>query len=457
MPRDSRRVWLPVLCWLLLLTPASAFARRTELRPGFNLFSTQHDVELGKKASADANRQLPLIQDARVANYVNALGRRLAGYSAGPDYPYSFRVVNSAQINAFALPGGFVYVNRGTIEAADNEAQLAGVIAHEISHVALRHGTNQLSRAAAARLPLQILGGVFSRGTLADQLAQIGIGIGFTSVFLKYSRSAETQADIRGAQILYDADYDPRAMAQFFERLQAEHRQRSIEFFSDHPSPERRVDRVNEEIDRLGGPRPGYQTDSPEFRRIKGLLKSLPLPPKRPARPSDAAPARPQLPSGRLVVYEGENFRLQHPENWRVYAQTGAATIAPEGGILQGADGRTSVAYGAFLGYFSSPAINRSTSLDDATNELIASLEKQNPDMRYVSRSRKTTRLAGSRACSLRFSAPSPMPGKQEADWIVTTMRPQGLFFIALISPEQDFESYRPAFERLLQSILFSD
>ena len=454
---DTRRFWLPILCWLLLLTPLSAFARRTELRPGFNLFSTQDDVELGKKASADANRQLPLIQDARVANYVNALGRRLAGYSAGPDYPYSFRVVNSAQINAFALPGGFVYVNRGTIEAADNEAQLAGVIAHEISHVALRHGTNQLSRAAAARLPLQILGGVFSRGTLADQLAQIGIGIGFTSVFLKYSRNAETQADIRGAQTLYDAGYDPRAMAQFFEHLQAEHRQRSIEFFSDHPSPERRVDRVNEEIDRLGGPRPGYQTDSPEFQRIKGLLKSLPLPPKLPARPSDAAPARPQPPSGRLVVYEGENFRLQHPENWLVYAQTGAAMIAPEGGILQGADGGTSVAYGAFLGYFSSATINRSASLDDATNELIASLEKQNPDMRYVPRSRKTTRLAGSKACSLRFSAPSPIPGKQEADWIVTTMRPQGLFFIALISPEQDFESYRPAFERLLQSILFSD
>jgi hypothetical protein len=115
------------------------------------------------------------------------------------------------------------------------------------------------------------------------------------------------------------------------------------------------------------------------------------------------------------------------------------------------------VAYGAFLGYFSSPTINRSTSIDDATNELIASLEKQNPDMRYVPLSRKTTRLAGSKACSLRFSAPSPIPGKQEADWIVTTMRPQGLFFIALISPEQDFESYRPAFDRLLQSILFSD
>ncbi len=148
---------------------------------------------------------------------------------------------------------------------------------------------------------------------------------------------------------------------------------------------------------------------------------------------------------------------MKHPENWFVYAQTGAATIAPEGGILQDTSGRTSVAYGVILGYFSSAAINRSTSLDDATNELIASLEKQNPDMRYVPRSRKTIRLAGSKACSLRFLAPSPIPGKQEADWIVTTMRPQGLFFIALISPEEDFESYRSALERLLQSIVFTD
>jgi hypothetical protein len=330
-------------------------------------------------------------------------------------------------------------------------------MAHEIAHVALRHGTNQLSRATAARLPLQVLGGVFSRGTLVDQLAQLGIGIGFTSVFLRYSRTAETQADIRGTQILFDAGYDPRAMAQFFEVLQARHPQSSVEFFSDHPNPDRRAQRVSEEVERLGGPRPGYQSDSPEFPRIKLLLKSMPLPPKQPPRRTDAAPQRPEPPSARLVLHAGQNFRLRHPENWRVYGQDGAAAIAPDGGIFQGEGGEMMLAYGLFLGYYSSPSINRSTSLDDATNQLISSLEKENPELRYVARSRTRTRLAGFEARSMRFAAPSPIRGLQETDWILTTVRPQGLFFVALISPEQEFESYRPTFERLLQSIVFVD
>lgn len=457
MARTDKRTWTTLVYLFLLLTAAPVLASRTALQPGFNLFATQQDVELGRKAAADADRQLPLLRDSRVETYVNTLGRRLARYSGGPDFSYSFKVVNSGQINAFALPAGFVYVNRGTIEAADNEAQLAGVMAHEIAHVALRHGTNQLSHAAMARMPLQILGGLFSRGSAVDQLAQLGIGIGFTSVFLKYSRNAETQADIRGTQILYDAGYDPRAMAQFFEHLQAEHRRRSIEFFSDHPNPEHRIERVNGEIDRLGGPRAGYRTDSAGFQQVKKVLKSMPPPPKQPTRRSDAAPARPQPPSGRFAVYQAQNLRLRHPENWKVYEQSGAVTIAPEGAVWPDSGGGTSIAYGAYLGYFSSPNINRSTSLDDATNQLIARMQEANPDMRYVPQSRKKTRLAGGSARSLRFSAPSPIPEKQERDWIVTTMRTQGLFFIALISPEEEFESYRPTFERILQSIVFSD
>ena len=162
-----------------------------------------------------------MLNNARLDTYVNNLGRRLAAKAPGEKYPYRFKVVNEKSINAFALPGGPVYINRGAIEAADNEAQLAGVLAHEISHVALRHGTNQASKASAAQLPLAILGGVIGNDTTKGALAQLGASFAVNSILLKYSRTAESQADIMGTQILYDAGYDPRAMAQFFQKIEA--------------------------------------------------------------------------------------------------------------------------------------------------------------------------------------------------------------------------------------------
>ncbi len=133
-----------VLALLSILVPA-VLAERTQLKPGWNIFSAQQDVEIGREVSKDAERQLPILNDRRVDSYLNKLGQRLAAKAPGERYPYQFKAVNDSSINAFALPGGFLYVNRGVIEAADNEAQLAGVMGHEIGHVALRHGTNQAS------------------------------------------------------------------------------------------------------------------------------------------------------------------------------------------------------------------------------------------------------------------------------------------------------------------------
>src|SRR3990167_137573 len=127
---------------VLVLAPL-AWATRTQLKPGWNMFSAQQDVEVGQQTSLDAERQLPMLNNSRVDNYLNNLGRNLAARAPGEKYPYRFKVVNDRAINAFALPGGPIYINRGVIDAADSESQLAGVIAHETAHVALRHGTNQ--------------------------------------------------------------------------------------------------------------------------------------------------------------------------------------------------------------------------------------------------------------------------------------------------------------------------
>jgi beta-barrel assembly-enhancing protease len=246
---------------------------RTPLKPGFNFFSAEQDVAIGRDVSRDAERKLKLVHDADVTSYISGLGSRLASRAPGERYPYQFKLVNDKAINAFALPGGFLYINRGIFENANNEGQLAGVIAHEIAHVALRHGTNQMSKAYAAQAPLAILGGLLGSDSIGAILARTGASFAANSVLLKFSRDAEREADLMGTQILYDSGYDPRAMAQFFQKLEAESGSRGSEFFSSHPNPGNRVGSVNQEISTLGSSR-RTKTDSADFQRVKGILKN---------------------------------------------------------------------------------------------------------------------------------------------------------------------------------------
>jgi beta-barrel assembly-enhancing protease len=216
---DGRRIVVGLACAILLVATICWADARTPLKPGWNLFTPEQDIQIGTRAAAKIGQQILLLNDSRVDGYLDTLGKRLASFAPGYRYPYQYRCVNDENVNAFALPGGFIYINRGVIEAADNEAQLAGVMAHETSHVALRHGTNQVSKAEAWRIPLGLLG---AAGGLGGLIAQAGGGFTLNSIVLKYSRDDETQADVLGTQILYDAGYDPRALAQFFEKIAAE-------------------------------------------------------------------------------------------------------------------------------------------------------------------------------------------------------------------------------------------
>jgi predicted Zn-dependent protease len=265
---------------------AAALADRTAVKPGFNLFSTQQDIRLGQKYSKEVRRKLALCNDPHIDEYLEALGKKLVLRAPGPKYPYQFKCVNDDAINAFALPGGFVYVNRGTIEAADNEAQLAGVMAHEIAHIALRHSTNQISKEQAAIIPLSLLGGFIGNGQFGSLVTELGTSTALPVVFLKFSRTAESQADIVGTQILYDSAYDPRALAQFFEKLVEQNKRERVRFLHDHPNPANRIERVQEEVHRLGGPPEGYQSVSHEFDRIRLMAHDLPEPP--PSKKLDA-------------------------------------------------------------------------------------------------------------------------------------------------------------------------
>ena len=185
-------VWAILGLIFAIALTANAADSRSKLKPGWNLFSPQQDVEMGRQVSRQAERELPMLNDRRANAYVDALGKRLAAHAPGEKYPYQFRIVNDSAINAFALPGGFVYVNRGALEAADTEAQIAGVIAHEIGHVALRHGTHQASTAYVAQAPLAILGGVLGSNSVGGVLAQLGVSFATSSLLLKYSRDVES-------------------------------------------------------------------------------------------------------------------------------------------------------------------------------------------------------------------------------------------------------------------------
>src|SRR6476469_9507125 len=224
------------LVTVLMLSAGIADAQ-TKIKPGFNLFSPQDDVNVGQQSAVQAEQQLPMLNDAQTNAYLNRIGQRLAANAGGPQFQYHFRVVNQSDINAFALPGGFVYVNRGVIDTASNEGELAGVVAHEISHVALRHGTHQASKAYLAQAGISILGGLLGgrigQGT-ADIINAVG-GVGLNALFLKYSRDLESQADVRGAQILAASGYSPTDMVNFFHTLESVDTARKTNWMSDHP------------------------------------------------------------------------------------------------------------------------------------------------------------------------------------------------------------------------------
>jgi predicted Zn-dependent protease len=261
---------LQTACGGLLAGAGVVRADAARSRAGFNLFSPEQDIELGEASAEEIRRQVVVVEDERTEHYVQRLGERVAAAAPGYKFPYKFVVVASPEVNAFALPGGYVFVNEGAIEAAQSEGELAGVLAHEIAHVSLRHGTTQASRAYLAKTGLGILNAIAGglQGDVGRVAAALG-GVGANELFLKSNREAELQADAEGARILAAAGYDPRDMARFFQRLYERGGEREGE--SDHPDPASRVAAISEVVAELK-PAPARTRDSEEFRRIKSRL-----------------------------------------------------------------------------------------------------------------------------------------------------------------------------------------
>jgi len=399
-------------------------------------------------------RKLPLCNDPKVDAYLTMLGLRLVDKlpTRGVQYPWEFHCVNDKAINAFALPGGYVFVNRGAIEAADNESQLAAVMGHELSHVALRHGTAQASKAQLAQGAAGIFGGLFG-GSSGGALLTQGVALGAGSVLLHYSRTDETQADVMGTQVLYDAGYDPRAMAQFFEKLQEETKGKNPpQFLSDHPNPDNRIERVDQEIDKLGGPPANGKRDSAEFEAIKREVLALPLAKRIAPVTAAGGGAPPPPPSSHFAEYQGSGYSLRYPDNWGETDQNGGASIAPSGGVVQGNSGDNALAYGMIISMTplkSDPS--DPGALGNATQQLIQDLQKSNANLRVV-RQPGPVKLNGQPGLSTYLSNDSPVGG-QETDWLITVIQPQGLLSFLCVAPQAAYSEYDKTFSAILDSV----
>src|SRR3954463_3796455 len=236
----------------VVLAATALVSAQTRIPPPPNNYTPAQDVELGRKAAADARQQLPIMRDDAVSSYIDDIGKRLV--AAIPqdlrhsEFQYTFEPVNVREINAFALPGGPMFLNRGMIEAAHSEGEVAGVMAHEMSHVVLRHGTAQATKGSRLQIGAvagQILGAVVggAAGSVIAQGSQFGLG----AYFMKFSREYESQADLMGAQIMARAGYDPAEMANMFKTIEAEGGASGPEWLSDHPNPGNRYAAITRE------------------------------------------------------------------------------------------------------------------------------------------------------------------------------------------------------------------
>src|SRR5215467_4786425 len=244
------------------------------LKAGFNLFSKQQDVELGEANAKEVLAKYRVADNPFLQDYGRRVGNRLADASEARQSGFQFRftVLNVPEVNAFALPGGQMFIYTGLLKVCDNEAQLAGVMGHEMSHVILRHGTHEASKANLIQLPALLAGSLIGNDSGMAKLAQMGLGLGANSFILKFSRDAESEADALGSHLMSEAGYNPVEMARFFEKLAAGPHPPQI--LSDHPNPGNRERAIQAEMQTLPARSYGYQTG--DFQRMKSELAALP-------------------------------------------------------------------------------------------------------------------------------------------------------------------------------------
>ncbi len=461
--------WLTVFA--VFAMPVSVFSQ-TQIKYHSNKYKPTDDVKVGRQAATEVEQQMPILNDNDATSYVSRIGQRLVSSIPSefqhPEFQYYFKIVNASDINAFALPGGPMYVNRGMIEVAHTEGEMAGVMAHELSHVALRHGTAQASKAQKYGLLAGILGiGGQILGGPAGAAAQIaGQGVGV--YFLKFSREYETEADILGARIMANAGYDPHDLANMFKTIEQQGGGSSGGFLSSHPSPENRYARINQEAQYLRINNP--VRDTRDFARIQARLRGMgrassmeeiarsgqryPTGETTGNYPNSAPRGRVEFPSTRYQNYStlGGIVRVSVPNNWRQLEANNSVWFAPEGAYGQ-YQNQVVYTHGVNFGI----AQTQSSNLQQATQEFLNNLTQGNSNLRQRSRLLGTT-VAGRNGLTTTLANINEATGQAEVVTVITTQLRNGqLFFMIAVAPENESASYQVAFRNILRSLQISD
>jgi len=448
-----------------LLLSSALLSAQTVVTPPDNKYPVSQDVELGRKAAAEVRQQMPIMHDDAVTSFVEGLGRRLVA-AIPPDlqhseFHYTFEVVNVREINAFALPGGPMFVNRGMIEAAKTEGEVAGVMAHELSHVVLRHGTAQASKATkyeVGQVAGAILGAVIGGGW--GQVISQGTQFGLGAAFMRFSREFEKQADLEGSHIMARAGYDPRDMANMFKTIEKQSGPGGPQWLSDHPNPGNRYEYITDEARKLRVENP--IRDTREFTQVQAHLRQQPRAPTTEEatrsgnrRTTSSRPGgngtigRVEPPSSSFRTYdEGNLFRVSVPSNWRELQDTNTVTFAPDGGYGN-YNGSNVFTHGMEFGL----ARNEAHDLQTATDELLQSLAQGNPNMRR-SGGYDRVNFAGRRGLRTVVSNRNEATGQDEAIQVYTTQLRNGSMMYAIgVAPDREFGSYRSIFDRVVGSL----
>jgi beta-barrel assembly-enhancing protease len=457
----------------LIMTAALAVGDGTKITAPKNKYSPQDDIKLGQEAAAQVRKEMPLLpEDGDVDSYVERVGQTLAAAIppefAHPEFRYDFSVVNASDINAFALPGGPMFVNRGMIAAAHGEGEMAGVMAHEISHVALRHGTAQATKSQNPGLQLGALGGAILGSIIGGNVGEVvaqGSQLGLGAYLLKFSREYETQADILGAQIMARAGYDPMDLAKMFQTIEQQGGSGGPEWLSSHPNPGNRNARISEESKKLTIAPSGRNGQSAEFRQVQDALKKMPPAPTSAeiakSGPSGSGNRYPedarvggnvQPPSDRYRNFETQLFKVSVPENWKQFPDKSSVTFAPEG-AYGNQQGQSVFTHGAIVGVMDAS----SNDLAKVSDQYISGVLQGNAYLKAEGKYQQEG-ISGHRALRRRLSGTSPVTNRKEIVDVHTTFTNRGRFFVIVqVVPDNDQRQYQKAFDQMVRSATFAD
>lgn len=453
--------------WIL---PIAAIAQQTQITAPRNKYKVQDDVKLGNDAAAEVEKQFPLINDRDAALYIERVGQRLADAIPAqfrhPEFDYRFKWVNARDLNAFALPGGPMYINRGMIEAAKNEGEMAGVMAHELSHVALRHATAQATKQGSAKNTLGTIGLILGGAILGGQTgAQLGM-LGAQAWMTKYSREYESQADALGARIMADAGYDPRDLANVFRTIQAQGGASGPEWLSSHPDPGNRYQNINREAQYLRVSQNPIKITR-DFSRTQERFRAMPRArsmaeiqqgykngqgsgqgstnPVNSGRYSESV----QYPSTRTRSYTSLRWlSINVPSNWIDLPGQNSVMFAPEGAF-----GDQGITRGVMIGTYSGQNRDLSQDTRDYVNEVLQGNNylRQRGEVSPIS-------IDGRQGNLISLSGRSPITNRTEIVNIYTTqLRNGGLFYAITVVPDNESYNYGSAFRNVLSSVQLND